>query len=120
MILYIMGALVTLPGFQCVQLQPGYKCRGTAYGTVVLQDAVCRTPLHLLQGIRQVLLMWFPHTHSNILHDGLNHAFVAVCLNHDQATFEAEVHEDTGLVSLCSCGLNVCAPVQVSVISMPR
>ena len=59
-------------------------------------------------------------TQYSILHDGPKYALVAVCLNHYQATFEAEVHEDTGLVSLCSCGLNVCAPVQVSVISMPR
>ena len=64
MILYILVALVTVcrSGFQCVQLQFGYKRRGAAYGTLVLQDMAHQASLHLLQGVTQVLLVRITHT----------------------------------------------------------
>ena len=42
-----------------------------------------------------------------------SHALVAVFLNRGRAVFQVAVHEVTGPVGLCSCGLSVPAPVWV-------
>ena len=40
-----------------------------------------------------------------------SHALVAVFMHRDRAVFQVAVHEVTGLLGLCSCGLSV--PAQV-------
>ena len=102
------------PGFLVFQLQPGYNHGGTACGTVVVQDAACRVSLRLLRGVRQVLPVRIQDGGS-ILHDGPNHAIVAVCLDRDRAALEDAVHDGTGLVGLRSYGrFDVRVPVHIS------